>query len=159
MDKAIKECIVYVDMDNVLCDYSKQFNIAVKKEPEIAYPQSQYGFFRDLEPIEGAIDGLNSLLEMGFDIYILTAPSIMNPLSYTEKREWVEKYFGLELVKKLIISPNKGLNKGSFLIDDNKSGSGQENFEGLLIHFGSDQFPNWEKVIHYFTKYKSNYSN
>jgi len=54
----------------------------------------------------------------------------------------------------LIISPNKGLNKGDYLIDDNDSGKGQENFEGELLKFGGKEFGDWAKVLAYFkTKY------
>jgi len=45
----------------------------------------------------------------------------MNPLSYTEKRVWIEKFFGIDFVEKLIICSNKGLVKGAFLIDDYSS--------------------------------------
>ena len=140
-------------MDDVLCQYSKAHKKALKKEPAIAYPQSQYGFFRGLKPMKNAIKSVDFLLKQAhFDVYILTAPSVYNPSCYTEKREWVEQHLGMEMVRRLIISPNKGLNKGDYLIDDHVSGSGQENFEGTLIHFGSDEFPNWEKVVSYFKK-------
>jgi len=36
--------------------------------------------------------------------------------------------------------------KGDILIDDNIKGKGQEIFEGRLIHFGSDQFPDLKSV-------------
>lgn len=78
--------------------------------------------------------------------YILTAPSTKNPLSYTEKRVWVEEKLGFALVDRLIIYAHKGLLKGDILIDDNNSGRGQEHFEGRLIHFGGAQFPDWHSV-------------
>jgi len=37
--------IVYIDMDDVLCDYTTAFNNAIEKTPGIAFPQSQYGFY------------------------------------------------------------------------------------------------------------------
>ena len=37
--------IVYVDMDGVLCDFADAHRQALERQPEIAYPQSQYGFF------------------------------------------------------------------------------------------------------------------
>lgn len=60
----------------------------------------------------------------------------------------------MAMVNKLIISPNKGLNKGDYLIDDHKEGRGQDRFEGTLMHFGSREFENWEHVLEYF---KQNY--
>ena len=50
---------------------------------------------------------------------------------------------------KLIISPNKALNKGHYLIDDYTEGKGQDNFEGELINFGSEKFKNWNLVCDY----------
>lgn len=143
----IKE-IVYVDMDDVLCDFSGARKEALEKCPEMKYPQAQYGFFKNLKPMFMAVEALN-VIRHRYDVYILTAPSVMNPLCYTEKRLWIEEHFGMEMVNKLIISPNKGLNKGRYLIDDNSSGRGQESFEGELIEFGNETFGNWQDVVHY----------
>jgi 5'(3')-deoxyribonucleotidase len=145
--------IVYVDMDGVLCDYHGAYSDAIKINPKIEYPQSQHGFFSNLEPITGAIESMRWLLESKFfDVHILTAPSIHNPMSYTEKRVWVEKWLGFDMVKKLIITRNKALNKGDFLIDDNTEGNGQSKFEGELIHFGSESFPTWIEVSIFLNK-------
>ena len=54
------------------------------------------------------------------------------------------------MVKQLIISPHKGLNKGHYLIDDRSNGQGQDEFEGLLIQFGSEAFPDWQTVREFF---------
>ncbi len=128
-------------MDNTLCNFSKEYYRL--KSDTCYYPQSQYGFFRNLEPMEDAIVSYKTL-EEHFDVYILTAPSVHNPLCYTEKREWVEKHLGFDVCKKLIISPNKALFKGDYLIDDNI----HEGFNGEHIHFGTD-FKNWEAVLDY----------
>jgi len=144
--------IIYIDMDDTVCNFMK----AVKERREFKslqplefkFPQSKVGFFENLEAIPGAIESVNFLREMDdVDVYILTAPSVRNPHCYTEKRIWIEKHFDLEFCKKLIICANKGLLKGDFLIDDYISGKGQENFEGKLIHFGSEKFPDWKSVI------------
>lgn len=139
--------IIFVDMDDVLCDYSAAYKRALKQSPEVLYPQSQFDFFRKLAPIEGAIDALRSLDSSAkVQVYILTAPSVKNPWSYTEKRIWVEEHLGSRFVEKLIISPNKSLLRGDILIDDHLCGAGQENFVGKLIHFGSEAFPGWNAV-------------
>lgn len=152
----MKPLVIYIDMDGVLCDYPGAFKAAIDQNPNISFPQSQYGFFRNLAPLEGAIEAFHFLNSQSiFDVYILTAPSVKNPLCYTEKSEWVAHHLGSEMLNRLIISPNKGLSKGNYLIDDHETGRGQEHFEGTLIHFGSIQFENWENVISYFkNKYK-----
>lgn len=138
--------IMYVDMDGVICDYPAAFAAAVKENPSIQYPQSVPGFFLALPPIADAVESVNWLRDR-FDTYILTAPSTRNPHCYSEKRIWIEDHFGYEFTKRLIISPNKGLSKGDYLIDDHADGRGQDQFEGKLILFGTDEFPDWKSVI------------
>ena len=143
--------IVYVDMDHTLCDFGASYLQYKQQHPEEAFPHSVPGFFIGLAPITGAIETYQWLNEKeDIDLYILTAPSIRNPHSYTEKRLWVEKHLGLNAVYKLIISPNKGLNKGHYLIDDYTEGKGQENFEGKILQFGSEEFPDWKSVQNFF---------
>lgn len=132
-------------MDNTLCDYSKAHKEALENEPESIYPQSQYGFFSNLTPIDGAIAAYHKLGEK-FEVYILTAPSFLNPLCYTEKRVWVEKHLGMAATPHLIICKRKGLLKGDFLIDD----FSYPEFEGKQLLFGKAPFENWSKVLDYF---------
>lgn len=143
-------------MDDVICDFVKSYEDIQEKFPQEKFPQSKEGFFLNLVPIRNSIEVINKLRSSGlFEIYILTAPSVRNPQCYTEKRLWIEEYFDLELARNLIISSNKGLNKGDYLIDDKISGKGQENFEGKLIQFGSQEFENWLSIWSYFeNKYK-----
>ena len=141
-------------MDGVLCDFVKAKLKALKRNPDNKFPQCEYGFFTNLEPIEGAIKAVKWLMASeDFEVYILTAPSLPNPLCYTEKRVWIEKYFGIELVNNMIISAHKHLNKGDILIDDNLRGCGQDMFDGEFIHFGSDEYPNWDNILIYLNKY------
>lgn len=136
-------------MDDVMCQFSKAHAEAKAINPELKYPQSIEGFFLALEPLPDAIDIVNRL-RSDFDVYVLTAPSTRNPHSYTEKRLWIEKHFDYEFTKKLIISPNKALLKGDYLVDDYAEGKGQDGFEGTLVHFGTSEFPDWQTVDRYF---------
>jgi 5'(3')-deoxyribonucleotidase len=138
--------IVYVDMDNVMCDFNRAKKLAIKNTPDNAYPHSQVDFFRQLEEIDGAIDALIDLCEAGIDVYILTAPSTLNPMSYMEKMLWVRDHLGQWWVERLIISKHKHLNVGDYLVDDMAGGCGQEQFIGTLLQFGSKQYPNWITV-------------
>lgn len=147
----MKDIRIYVDMDNVLCDYQKAYDRVKLADPEIKYPQSVYGFFLNLEPLPSALNSYQ-YLHTNYDTWILSSPSVMNPMSYTEKRAWVENHLGIDIAKKLILSPNKSLLKGEYLIDDhiNHSTSFQQDFDGKLIHFGSERFPTWVQVFEYF---------
>lgn len=151
MNRNISTKIIYVDMDDTLCDFNSAYSKHRLKHPEIPFPQSTSGFFQNLEPLPDAIDTFQWLSEQPyFDVFILTAPSVKNPRCYIEKRLWVEDYLGFDVVNRLIISAHKGLNKGHFLIDDNVNGKGQEFFNGTIIEFGSSRFPDWLSVRAFF---------
>lgn len=143
---------LYIDMDGVLANFigsfKKHYNPQTNK-----FPQSNWGFFANLDPIENGVETVKKLMEH-YDVWILTRASYMNPLCYTEKRIWIEKYFGLEFCNKLIICPNKSLVKGDYLIDDCLT-DGQTEFEGELIHFGT-KYKNWGEVYRYLIDYKIN---
>lgn len=93
--------IIYIDMDDVLCDFKSAYENAILENSGMKFPQSQYDFFRNLKPIKNSIEAVLYLdAQDKFEIYFLTAPSIRNPLCYTEKRLWIEDYFGLETLNK-----------------------------------------------------------
>lgn len=136
---------IFIDMDNTLCDYTGKFlEMQAASANPLPYPQSQYGFFTSLAPLLGAVEAYQ-MLEEQYEVYILTAPSYLNPLCYTEKRVWVEQHLGLETTRNLIICQRKGLLKGDFLIDDHL----YPEFEGQQIHFGQKPFETWQKVLEY----------
>jgi 5'(3')-deoxyribonucleotidase len=144
---------VYVDMDGVLCAYYQAFREQYDEDNN-PWPQSVPGFFINLEPIKDAIWGFNKLVELGYDVYILTAPSVKNNHCWSEKAAWIEKHLGSECLEKLIITKQKGLLHKPFdmLIDDHSSGGGREVFAqaGDLYWFYNED-ADWLKVIEYFS--------
>lgn len=142
-----KNIRILIDMDETICDYSSKH--AEGAAAGLKFPQSVPGFFLSLEPLEDAVDTVKWLAEH-FDVWIATAPSVRNSHCYSEKRDWIDKYFGLDMVRKTIICPNKGLLLGDYLIDDKAEGFGQENFTGELLQFGSSAFPEWSAIRWYF---------
>ena len=140
---------IFIDMDDTLVNFTKAKTEAIIAKPKNAYPHCEYGFFANLEPLDDAVASIELLLKSrNYRPWILTAPSIKNPLCYTEKRVSVERLFGEVMLSRLIISPYKGFFKGK-LVDDNIDSNGQNEFNGDFIHFGSEQFPNWSSVINY----------
>lgn len=138
---------IFVDMDDTIVDFKRGFLRAREAHPDVEWPHSVPGFFLDLEPIEGAIDSVEWLYtHPRAELHILTSPSLRNPHSYTEKRLWVAEHLGYEFVKRLHISPDKGLFRGDVLIDDNIAGQGQEHFPGRVLHFGSQPYPSWQEI-------------
>ena len=53
--------ILYIDIDGVLANITKSYNTYKEKYPEQPYPQSQYGFFMEMDPIEYAIESVKYL--------------------------------------------------------------------------------------------------
>lgn len=136
-------------MDDTINLYTTHF---IKlREHQNHFPQAKEGFYIDIPPNEDAIKYVK-LLSSIYDIYFLTAPSLKNPHSYSEKRLWIEKYFGFDWVTKLIICNHKNLLMGDYLIDDLDCGKGQEGFTGELIRYTSSKFPTWEVIYEYLTK-------
>lgn len=129
----MKRIRIYVDMDDTMFDYKGALVSARKRVPTQHFPQAQMDFFRKLEPIDGAIQSVKSLAEH-YDVWILSRPSHLNPLSYTEKRLCIEDHLGIEWCNRLILCPDKSLMRGDFLIDDVP----WPDFEGTQILFGGD---------------------
>ena len=135
--------LVWVDMDGVLCDFYGEYMKLYTKENQ--YPQRDARFFENLPEMPGAIAAIHKMREK-YDVRILTAPSVRNPMCYTEKRIWIEEHIDYDMCKNLVICPDKSVVKGDFLIDDTTS-KGQLQFEGTLIQFGKSQYPNWDAVL------------
>lgn len=138
---------IYIDMDGVLADFKSASDRDKIDFPEQKYPQSQIGFFLNLKPIEYSLESFVEL-EKYFNVWILTRPSVQNPLCYTEKALWVKNHLGIDVQRRTIMATDKSLLKGDYLIDDDTK-HGQTEFEGEHIHFGNTPFENWQKVIKY----------
>lgn len=138
---------IYIDMDGVLADFKSASDRDKIEFPEQKYPQSQIGFFLNLKPIEYSLESFVEL-EKYFNVWILTRPSVQNPLCYTEKALWVKNHLGIDVQRRTIMATDKSLLKGDYLIDDDTK-HGQTEFEGEHIHFGNTPFENWQKVVKY----------
>lgn len=145
--------IIYVDMDNVLVDFKTGIekldkNIIDEYEGRL---DEVPNIFSLMDSYPNAIDSVHKLSKR-YDLYILSTAPWLNPSAWIHKLEWVYKYFGKEkdslFYKRLIISHNKNLNIGDYLIDD-RPNNGAKDFKGEWIHFGSQDFPDWDTVTEY----------
>jgi 5'-nucleotidase len=143
---------LYVDMDGVLCDFKGAAVKELTLNPDQKYPQSKWGFFLKLKELPDAIESIQKL-EKYFDVWILTRPSFRNVNCYTEKAQWIWDHLGYRYVQKLILSPDKSIVKGDFLVDDTNNAN-QSEFEGEWIKFGSEKYPNWKKIVEYLMELK-----
>lgn len=156
---------IFIDMDGVVADFIKAIEAI---EPNILNPKfyptdhaigqkidalcvlpENRRIFLDLDPMPFAVEAVDLIFKMeDYDAYFLSTPMWHLPESFTDKRLWLERHFGEQATKRLILSHRKDLAKGQYLIDD-RLVNGVENFEGKHIHFGSAEFPGWEEVITY----------
>lgn len=149
--------ILYIDMDGVIVDFDSGINklSAADKVKYINRYDETPGIFKLMEPLPGAIDAVKKLSDH-YDIYILSTAPWDNHGAWSDKIEWIKKYFGDDensvLYKKLILSHHKHLNRGSVLIDDRLK-NGADKFQGDFMQFGSESFPNWEVVVNYLIRH------
>lgn len=142
--------ILYLDMDGVLVDIFKACETKYGKEsiPRIgALLDEDPQMFYEAEPIPGAIEAYNKLIKV-FDVYLLTSAPWKSMGSTEAKQRWVMKYLGSSADKRMIVSHNKNLMIGDYLIDD-RTANGAGEFKGELIQFGTEKYPNWETVLNY----------
>lgn len=143
---------VYIDMDNVLVDFGT--GIAQLSDEERTIYEGHYdevpNIFGKMQPKEGAIEAVKALIQV-YDVYILSTSPWNNPSAWSDKLNWVKKYLGEEMYKRLILSHHKDLNRGDYLIDD-RIKNGAIKFNGELILFGCSRFPNWRAVTDYLLR-------
>lgn len=136
-------------MDGVIVDFKsgiERTDSATLQQYEGHYDDIP-GIFARMEPMPGAIEAFRRLAEH-YDTYILSTAPWNNPSSWSDKVVWVQRYLGDVAYKRLILSHHKDLCEGDYLIDDRtKHGAGD--FHGKHIHFGSEEFPDWDSVLKY----------
>ena len=143
---------LYIDMDNVLVDFQSGID-SISEEERVQFKDDLDevpGIFSKMRPVEGAIESYVELTKH-FDVYILSTAPWENPSAWTDTLLWVKKYLGKHAYKRLILSHNKQLNTGDFLVDD-RTANGAGQFGGEHIYFLSEEFRNWKDVVTYLMK-------
>jgi 5'-nucleotidase len=149
----IEKKILYIDMDGVLVNFQSGIDRLTDAE-KIEYKDQEKNaphIFSKMEPIEGAIEAYKMLAEK-YDTYILSTAPWNNETALGDKVAWAKRYLGDTIYKRLILSHNKHLNVGHYLIDDRPHKNGAADFKGELIHFRSEKFPDWSTVLDFLLK-------
>ena len=154
-----KKKVLYIDMDGVVADFwraiqlnqpkiddKKYFTTYADQEKEVnAICNRNPHIFKYLNPIAGSIEATKPLFKK-FEVYFLSTPMWEVPESYSDKRLWLEKYYGDLAKDRLILTKRKDLAIGDILIDDRLK-NGAKDFKGIHVHFGTKKYPDWDSVI------------
>lgn len=98
--------------------------------------------YLNLPVIEGAVEGLETLERLGYEVFICTTPSSFNDNCASHKLAWIKRELGERWVKRAILTVDKTMVRGSILIDD------KPKITGLMI-------PMWEHIV-FDTPYNQN---
>ena len=151
-------------MDNVLVNFQSGLEkideetrqqYRAKSPDEIARMDEIPGLFSLMEPMPGAIEAVHKLAEV-YDVFILSTAPWKNPSAWSDKVEWVKKYFDDNnsspdtppFYKRMIITHRKDFVEGDYLIDD-RGKNGTSEFKGEWIQFGKLPFNTWNTVLDY----------
>ncbi|MCC3299328.1 5' nucleotidase, NT5C type [Arthrobacter caoxuetaonis] len=93
------------------------------------------GLFRNLRPVEGAVEVLREMAGEGLNVLVVTTPTYGNPTCVQDKYEWMDRHVGPEWVNRTIIAYDKTVVSGAVLIDDKPSitGSMEPSWKHLLF--------------------------
>jgi 5'(3')-deoxyribonucleotidase len=135
---------VFLDMDGVVVDfegYLRHLNETIAFSGSAPFTgddvKRSAGAYANMLPIPGALDGVRSIIGMGFDVWLATKPPTGISWAYADKAEWVFKHLP-ELKRKLIITHDKGMlgSERDILVDDRPHRANCEAFRGMLVSFG-----------------------
>jgi hypothetical protein len=139
---------VYLDLDGVIADFEQESSrLGLHPQQAKLIP----GVYTNLRPMEGAIEGVNCLLDLAdrlnIEVFLLTKIPSKNPYAASEKLIWVNKH--LPRIKDyVIISPDKGCVGTSIdiLVDDHPEWANADSFVGTIIHYG-ERVRNWDELV------------
>jgi 5'(3')-deoxyribonucleotidase len=138
---------VFLDMDGVVVDfegYLRHLNETIAFSGSAPFTgddvKRSAGAYANMLPTPGALDGVRSIIGMGFDVWLATKPPTGISWAYADKAEWVFKHLP-ELKRKLIITHDKGMLgcERDILVDDRPHRANCVAFRGMLVIFGTQR--------------------
>jgi len=94
-------------------------------------------FYREMLPIQPAIDMVNKLVDNysdEFEVFICTSPHWTNRTCAFDKTNWIQKYIPNLPVNRIVMTSDKTVVDGDYLIDDNETikGANTPKFRHIL---------------------------
>lgn len=90
--------------------------------------------YRSLRFLPGAAQAIREMREAGHEVTFASAPTPSHPTCVEEKRDWIEKHFGVRMAEEAHIVLDKTSLRGDVLIDDHPalSGAVEPTFQQVL---------------------------
>lgn len=152
---------ILIDMDGVIADFDEEFlkrwrrrhpdklyipleerntfylkdSYPEELQPLVAEILLESSFFREMVPIPGAKEALEEMQARGIEVFICSSPLSTYNNCVLEKYEWIEKVLGPTWVRQIVLTKDKTIIKGDFLIDDKPAITGVQDP------------PEWEHIV------------
>jgi 5'-nucleotidase len=97
--------------------------------------QAAEGFFRNLRPIENALNGWEALKDLGYHPRICSSPLRSNLWCVADKLAWLDEHLGAQVAEEAVFDKDKSGYEGIALIDDRPIVAGAENASWQHILF------------------------
>lgn len=105
--------------------------------PEAADKINRYleepGFYRDLKPYPGAVDGIKLLHDLGHKVFMVSAAPTSSPTAAADKIAWCKEYlpFLMKYPANVVFTHHKWLLNGDIIFDDYQFNL--KTFDGLRV--------------------------
>jgi len=93
------------------------------------------GFYRKLEPMDGAIDAVKEAAALGHEVHFVSTPWASNPTCAQDKYDWIAEHFGDDWRSKLILTYDKTVVSGDILFDDKDPISRRERADWVQVFY------------------------
>src|SRR5574340_98950 len=131
---------VLIDLDSIIvnlqdrwyAEYNREYSDSLTPEKVLDWDTSKFakaglhvydvlrrpGFFRELPPLDGAIEGVRRVRDAGNEVFIVSAATC--PAAMGDKALWVEEHLGsiIDPKRSLILAQSKDRVRGDVLFDD-----------------------------------------
>jgi 5'-nucleotidase len=113
----------YAHLTNIPRSHEQvSFNLWEGRTPEeqeaIRDIMNHPGFYRHLEPMEGAVDAVFDMEKAGHEVFFATAPWRTNRTCLQDKADWIADHFGEEKADQIVFAKKKFMLSGDILFDD-----------------------------------------